>query len=145
MRKRFKALAVAAVAAGSIVLGTAPAFADTYTNVVNDRYDTSSVWYPDLGTCYGQLDTAWDSTQGYWVTRGEFYSSSSTCRGWLERSTDGGSTYHIVSSGYKYGPSTGSNSAKTGWHWDGSTGSNVLSRVHIEHDALMADQVTTAW
>ncbi|MFH9355679.1 hypothetical protein [Kitasatospora sp. NPDC017646] len=111
MRKRFKVLAMCAVAVASVGLSTAPAFADSYS-----QYQSMVVSISHQG-CFGTIDGMHDDTQGYWVARAAFYTSSSHgCTGALYRKKDGSSTWTEVS--YQNFVPDGT-WTRTGYHWDG--------------------------
>lgn len=143
MRRGLTALAVAALAAASVTLSTGTASAaDSYSHVTNNRSNTGgSAWYPQMGSCYAQLDTAYDETRGYWVARAEFHSTGDHCTGRLERSTDGGNTWKRVSNGSAWS----SGWHKTGWYWDGNGDFTVMERAAVTHPAENGINYTAPW
>ncbi|MFJ9776167.1 hypothetical protein ACIRVF_33870 [Kitasatospora sp. NPDC101157] len=115
MRKGLKALAVAALAIGTLALTAESASADSYSQY---QGGVRSVSY---GRCTALMDGAYDDTLGYWVARGAFSMTGGDgdgqCFGALYRKKDGSSTWTQVS--YDIAASAYPNWNRTAYHWDG--------------------------
>jgi hypothetical protein len=103
------------MAAATIGLATAPAFADSYSGYVGGSYGAGTE-VSDQG-CTVIMDSIHDDTTNKWLSRAAYISDGSNCNGFFHWKSASGATGTYDDRAFN-----STSFERTGWHWDGPGG-----------------------